>query len=547
MFLEIHCYADAVCNFSPFKRLSKHCLGTPSVPPPVETEVKLEFPSSEVMRLNKLVPPRRMKPAKQVTQVSLYFDTDKFALRKNGVMFRVRRTGRRYVQTIKATGRGLLDRNEWETALTDEKPDFGAMRHTALEPLLTKKLRRRLRPIFETRVRRTTYPLEVGGSKVEVALDRGEVHTGDRSKSLCEIEIELKVGDKAELFKLARTIAHATSAELAVKSKAQRGYELLDGTDNSAARAEPVVLRPETATRDAFRLIAASCLKQIVANKPALLAGNPEGVHQMRVGLRRLRAAISLFSDILEVSETSAIKSELKWLTEELGPAREFEVFLKRVLEPARHQNARLLGMRRLTHDLAEQRRSSEERARNAVRSERFRHLLLTLATWLEIGDWRHQLDDLLRERGDTPIAISAAEQLSRRSKKIRKRGRLLTKFDPHRRHKLRIQAKKLRYAAQFFETLFSGKKASRLRKAFLSALEEVQDCLGDLNDISVHEHLTAKIATEPAPSTKAQDRSRRAFAAGVLTGQEEARLNTVMAAAVASFDRLASAKPFWK
>jgi triphosphatase len=516
------------------------------VPPPVETEVKLELPSSEVMRLNKLVPPRRMKPAKQVTQVSLYFDTDEFALRKNGVMFRVRRTGRNYVQTIKTTGRGLLDRNEWETGLTDEKPDFGAMRHTALEPLLT-KLRRRLRPVFETRVRRTTYPLEVGGSKVEVALDRGEVATGDRSKSLCEIEIELKAGDKAELFKLARTIARATSAELAVKSKAQRGYELRDGTDNSAAKAERVVLAPDTATRDAFRLIAASCLKQIVANKSALLAGNPEGVHQTRVGLRRLRAAISLFSDILEVSETSAIKSELKWLTEELGPAREFEVFLKRVLEPARRQHTRLLGMRRLTHDLAEQPRSSEERARNAVKAERYRHLLLTLATWLETGDWRRPQADLLRERGDTPIAISAAEQLSRRSENIRKRGRLLTKLDPHRRHKLRIQAKKLRYAAQFFETVFSGKKVSRLRKAFLSALEEVQDCLGDLNDISVHEHLTAEIATEPAPSTKARDRARRAFAAGVLTGREEARINTVMAAAVASFKRLASAKPFWK
>ena len=100
---------------------------------------------------------------------------------------------------------------------------------------------------------------------------------------------------------------------------------------------------------------------------------------------------------------------------------------------------------------------------------------------------------------------------------------------------------------AQFFETVLSGKKVSRLRTAFLSALEEVQDCLDDLNDISVHEHLTAEIATEPAPSTKAQDRARRAFAAGVLTGQEEARINTVMAAAVASFKRLASAKPFWK
>jgi triphosphatase len=517
------------------------------VPPPVEIELKLELPSSELTRLNELVPVRHAETAKEATQVSIYFDTDKFALRKNGVTFRVRRTGSRYVQTIKADGRGLLDRNEWETEIKGRKPDFGAMRHTALEPLLTKRLRRKLRPVFETRVRRKTYRLKVKDSQVEVTLDRGEIDTGDRFKSLCEIEIELKTGDKAELFKLARAIARATSAELAIKSKAQRGYDLLDGNDSSAAKADPVVLTRDTATRDAFRLIAASCVKQVIANKPALLAGDPEGVHQMRIGLRRLRAATSLFSDILEESETNRIKSELKWLTEELGPAREFEVFLKRVVEPARRNHARLMGMRRLSDDLADQRRSSEEKARNAVQSERFRHLLLAVATWLEIGNWRHPRNDLLRERGDTPIVVSAAEQLRRRSKKIRKRGRLLTKLDQRKRHKLRIQAKKLRYAAEFFETVFSGKKASKLRKAFLSALEEMQDCLGDLNDIAVHENLTANIATHSVPNTQAKDRTRRAFAAGVLTGHEDARLNSVMAAAVASYEAFATAKPFWK
>jgi triphosphatase len=515
--------------------------------PPVETELKLELPSSELTRLDKLAPLRRAKSTRPTTQVSVYFDTDKFALRNSGVVLRVRRIGRRYVQTIKAAGEGLLDRNEWETELKDSKPDLGAVQHTALEPLLTKKLRRQLRPVFETRVHRTTYPLKVNQSQIEVTLDRGKIDTADGSKSLCEIEIESKGGDRTELFKLARTIAHATSAELAIKSKAQRGYELLDGNEDAAARAEPVKLAPDTATADAFGLIAASCVKQVIANKPALLAGDPDGVHQMRVGLRRLRAAISLFADILEGAETNEIKSELRWLTAELGPAREFEVFVKRVVEPARRHHARLMGMRRLSDDLAEQRRSSEERARNAVHSERFRQLSLTLATWLEIGDWRHPRNDLLRERGDTPIAISAAAQLRRRSKKIRKRGRLLAKLDQHGRHRLRIRAKKLRYAAEFFETVFPGKKVSKLRTAFLSALEDMQDCLGDLNDIAVHENLTANIATHPAPNKHANDLPRRAFAAGVLTGREDARLHSTLAAAVASFKAFTKAKPFWK
>jgi triphosphatase len=515
--------------------------------PPVETEIKLEIPASEVPRLDRLAALRRAKGAKQTKQVSIYFDTNKLALRENGVMLRVRRDGPRYVQTIKASGAGLLDRNEWETDLKGGEPDFAAARHTALEPLLTKKLRRKLRPMFETRIRRTTYPLRLKRAEIEVSLDRGEIDAGDRTRPLCEVEIECKAGDPAELFNLARSIAHLTSAELTVKSKAERGYELLDGGDRSPAKADPVVLAPDTATRDAFHAIAAACFKQIVLNKPALLAGDPEGVHQMRVGLRRLRAALSLFSDILKPSETNPIKSELKWLTDELGPAREFEVFVTRLVAPASQHYGQMMGMRRLSHDLAEQRRSSTERACHAVSSERFRRLLLNVATWLEIGGWRRPHAALLRKRGDVPIAISAAAQLRRRSKKIRKRGKLLTKLDQDGRHRLRIQTKKLRYAAEFFETVFSGRKASKLRKAYLSALEDMQDCLGELNDIAVHESLTADIAVGSIPNKKAEVQPRRAFAAGVLAGHEDARLGSVLAAAVAACERFAKAKPFWK
>ena len=136
---------------------------------------------------------------------------------------------------------------------------------------------------------------------------------GDSTLPLCEAELELKRGNRARLFEFARAIARATSGELAVKSKSQRGYELLAGENAAVARGEAVDIAPDMPASAAFRSIGFACLKQIVANKPAILAGNPEGIHQMRIGLRRLRAAISLFSDIVAEAEVRDLKRELKY------------------------------------------------------------------------------------------------------------------------------------------------------------------------------------------------------------------------------------------
>src|SRR5262249_40218517 len=209
---------------------------------------------------------------------------------------------------------------------------------------------------------------------------------------------------------------------------------------------------------------------------------------QMRVGLRRLRAAMSLFADILQDPQTAALKEELKWLTGELGPARELEVLVTPVVAPVQRRLSRLHRSSSLSRDLTQPRAAAGGRAHDAARCERLRAVTLEIARWLEGGQWRTPQDDLLRDRGDVPIEVSAADQLTRRFKKIRKLGKMLTRLDARRRHKLRIQAKKVRYASEFFAGLFPGKKASKRREKFLSALEDVQDCLGDLNDIAVHE-----------------------------------------------------------
>jgi inorganic triphosphatase YgiF len=513
---------------------------------PTEIEIKLQLPSTNDARLRRIPLLRRASTSKQSkNQVSVYFDTKRMKLKRSGLTLRVRSVDGRYVQTIKSDGVNLFERGEWEKEIKDSRPDLNYGETSPLEPLGLKKLRKRLRPLFETRVQRTTYPLRHKGSDIELAIDRGEIDAGGLTLPLCEAEFELKQGDRTLLFDVARNFAAAASAELATRSKAQRGFALLAGETAEIAKAEDIELTAEMSARAAFQSIASACLKQIIGNKPAILADRAEGIHQMRIGLRRLRAAISLFADLVSEAELRPIKAELKWLTNELGPAREFEVFLSQVVAPLKKRHARLAGMRSLSRDLEERREAARKRALAAICSKRFRALTLNVAGWLETGSWREPQDGKQREFCEEPIETAAQAQLKRRWKKIRKRGRQLAKLDPAARHKLRIDAKKLRYATEFYETVFDRRKQQKQRAAFLSALKDMQDCLGELNDIFMHEKLATGMAN--APASRSPQRSRELFAAGLLAGREEARLKPLLTSAESAFQRFEKLKPYWR
>jgi inorganic triphosphatase YgiF len=508
---------------------------------PKEVEVKLELAPASVPRLKKIPFIRALKTTpKPSREVSVYFDTASQKLRRKGVLLRVRHIGNRCIQTIKASGNsGPFERDEWEAEIADRVPDLSIASGTALEPLTNGKLRRRLKPLFETRVHRTVYPLP--DDALDVLLDRGTIDSGERSTQLCEIEVELKRGNLPQVFDVARQLVHALPAQLVLKSKSERGYELVEGRLNGPVKALSLGLAAGMNGRDAFKVIGRACLKQIVGNVPALVDGDPEGVHQMRVGGRRLRAAISLFGDLLGDPQTEAIKAEIKWLLGELASARELEVLMNRVVTPVKKRHTNLEGVPSLSQEVARKRDAALARAQTAVTSARFRTLTLETAAWLEIGDWTTPKDDLVRDRGDVPIELFAAELLRRRGRKIRKRSRRLAQLDPQGRHRLRIQVKKLRYAAEFFADLFPDKRSSRRRKRFLTALERLQDGLGDLNDITVNEDLIVSMGIKRRRSPK------RAFAAGLLTGREDARVDAAMANAIEASSKLAEAKPFWR
>src|SRR5262249_37397063 len=180
---------------------------------------------------------------------------------------------------------------------------------------------------------------------IELSIDRGKVQAGGQCSPLCEVELELKRGQSAELFRLARGLAEQVPVQLAVKSKAERGYALVTGEKPQPIKAAPVALTPDSSRQAAFQAIAQACLNQLVRRTPAMKEGDAEGLHQLRVALRRLRAAISLFADMLVDPQTQVMKTEFKWITGELGPARELDVFIKQVVNPVAHSKPNGAGV----------------------------------------------------------------------------------------------------------------------------------------------------------------------------------------------------------
>src|SRR5262245_7836367 len=135
-----------------------------------EVELKLAVSPGALREATRLPWLRNLAsgPAKRTKIVSVYFDTEKFKLRDSGVTLRIRRIGRKRVQSIKATGNGLSGRNEWEAEIGADEPDLTRMETTALSPLATGNLKKSLRPMFETDVQRVVMPLRIHNSELEL-------------------------------------------------------------------------------------------------------------------------------------------------------------------------------------------------------------------------------------------------------------------------------------------------------------------------------------------------------------------------------------------
>ncbi len=219
-----------------------------------------------------------------------------------------------------------------------------------------------------------------------------------------------------------------------------------------------------------------------------------EALHQLRVSLRRLRSAFSLFGSVIEDRRMPGIKAELKRLSEPFGHARNLDVYLGKTLPRERERRPDENGLLILERHLETERATAHDAVRAVLESRAWRDLLLDLVAWIEAGPWLGP-DNPNAALRDGPARAFATAELERRRRQVKKRGRHLAALDPEARHRVRIAAKKLRYGAEFFAALYDGKKAAKRHEVFVEALADLQDHLGDLNDIATAHTLAAAFA----------------------------------------------------
>lgn len=478
--------------------------------------------------------------------VSTYFDVDGHALMKRGVSLRVRRRGRAYVQTIKlaSTGVGLFDRPEWERRVRGPAPELSPEERLLLASLLgrSEEAELPLAAIFETSVKRTVYDVRRGALAVEAAIDEATLETGDHRSEFCELELELLSGEPASLFELAREIIATVPLRISVLSKSGRGYAALNGQHGRPVMAGTSPIRAGMTVEDAFLAVVADCVTQYRRNEAILLQGpNPKAVHQARVALRRLRSAFSLFKAAVMDPTGETLRAELKWLAGALGDVRDLDVFAQRRLKPVSEGGEDDAGAPEVVNRIAALRRDAYDAASAALKSPRAASLMIDLAEWAAIGGWRAAVATV--EMRGAKIEDLAREVLAKRRRKLKKAGRDLKRLDPLTRHEARIEAKKLRYAGDFFEHVYPDAASRRKHAAFVGHLAELQARLGDLNDIVTARRITRDLAG----AAVAEGAADAAFAAGAIAGQAVATAPKLLRRSAKSYAALVKAPPFWR
>ncbi len=414
---------------------------------------------------------------------AIYYDTPDRLLMQDGLALRVRRNGKRYVQTIKrASGSDPMVRGEWESRVATMAPDLSNLPGEIAAPF-DRFGDDNLVPIFATRVRRHSRALDLPGCLVEIALDEGVIEAGERSEPVSEIELELKEGGAGVLYELGLSLLDVAPLRVSVHSKAERGYALAFDMPPATLKAGPAGIDPEDTVDEAAAKLLANCQHHLMANLAAAQSGqSPEGVHQARVALRRLRTAIAILRRELPAASLQALATDARSLARTLGAVRNWDVFVTETVAEIDKANLPDVDLCKLRSAAEPFRGRSHAGLQEELEKPQTNRFLLSLGRLIERRSWR---DDVASET--LPIlteqaSVLASRCLARLQRKTFKQGRHFRHLQPEARHALRLTLKKLRYAAEFFVPLYAEQS---LAQKYLKGLSRLQDALGTDNDVT--------------------------------------------------------------
>ena len=474
---------------------------------------------------------RGSAPLKRSSLAAQYLDTDDRRLAGQGIAWRLRREGRRWVQTLKSGGTNALERFEHEVVRPDATYD--AMEHagTPLGDQLIATLRRsradgfELSVRFQTEVRRTTRTVRTRGAVVEISMDEGLLVSAGSTVRIREIEFELISGSAIAMLALVERWRQRFGLVYDPRSKAERGDRLAEGSPYPPLRKAGRPTYPvQATTSEAFGAVLDECLSQISRNAIGLAEGDPslrvEHVHQLRVGIRRLRSALRSFEGWTPAPPVELVAS-LRALFGSLGMSRDNDVLSSGVVAqlakfgaPALRLPAGANGpdpIEVITAPDTQRMFLAWIAWRTALTVEsRAQNDDSSIAGGPRLSDdGASQVEDSVANRVDAgaspmPRALddalalrrSAERRLQRWHRRIVADWKSFDQLDMAGLHALRKRIKRQRYAVEFFSPLLRDRKVDR----YLNALAAIQERMGELNDLVVaRARYQALVAADPA------------------------------------------------
>ena len=228
---------------------------------------------------------------------------------------------------------------------------------------------------------------------------------------------------------------------------------------------------------DALRQILLTNLDSVHKWEPIAVKGKDiEGVHQMRVGFRRMRSALTVFRSALPREVTAPFSLEMRWAGKTLDQARDLDVYIADNLSSKggkAKKSLRRIAMRR--------RNKVYDEVRRFVGGRRYARFDSELSRWLERRMWRKNVSRKQKKTLDCKVMPFAARVLEQHRSQVLKHGPNIHKLDADALHQLRIACKKLRYATEFFSPLYGESMV-----IFTEHLKGLQDLLGTLHDGAV-------------------------------------------------------------
>lgn len=472
------------------------------------------------------------------------FDTPSRNLHGERIGLWVERIGSEWIQTVSVRGPlhcALHERTDWRTGVPGDGPEpewisDPTLRHRVVELVEGT----RLEPHLACHEWRRRSEIETGASRIRVTLRLGSIGADARSRTFALADFELLAGETADLYELALRVNERVALQIELAGRAEMGFAALDGALPSPVRARRPRLPHKVPLESAIEAALRSGLDQIAANADAVRDGrDPEGVHQMRVGARRARSALSLFKRLLPPGPLGELRLGLSWLGTHLGPARDLDVFADELLAPVIAANPHDLGLSRLRAAAEDARARARERARAAVDSPKATAVALELGRFVARRGWREQP---LSEDSARLFAGARKESrrlLSRRLRRLRRSAQAIAANDREALHAMRIEVKKLRYAVEFLGSLHD----SAARRRFEKRLGRLQTILGRFNDAAVARRILTELVTALGDEAKPELHT----AAGLVAGWASRDAETQLARLEEEWRAFDETLPFWK